>query len=649
MNSRCGVRFVSAFLALSSLGSLACSNDAGPSTKDKNVGNAGSSGASNSQQSGSAGSSGKGGSGGSSNSSSSASGGTSSSTVGSVSSSSSSSDRGGSSSTSSGGASSSSSGGNSKGGTGGNSSSSAGGTISSSSTADAGVPDGPRADATTRDTNTPRDTRTADTPAIVIGDGGVSSKTGDDGCTDVVANLTLQEIAAYQSLKISIMSAGAEVAAASRKNAIVVGRDTVFRVFVNVPTGWAARDLSARLTLTPTGGQPTRYHTKQSVSESSTDAKLSSTFAIYVPASAMTGEMRYSLQVVECSNTSEGAGNAKFPASGDTDLGIKTTGGLKIKIIPIKVGSLAPDTSDSTLATYASVMNAMYPITSVSFTVGDSLTTPSPVDWTAMLEQLRSKRSQDAPAADVYYFGLVKPADTLRAYCQSTCTSGIGYVVTNASQASGRAAVGIAYADKASTFTMAHEVGHNHGRQHSPCVPAGGSISGVDPSYPTANAGLGVWGWDPRTQTLFDPLKSSSTSDKTKYTNTDIMGYCNTQWISDYTYAGITTRLASVNGIKNHSVSAVVSKWRVLLIDDKGPRWGIPFETEVPAEGEPELATVLDAQGTALETIVVYRTEIGDMDASMVWVPAPKPAWYSVKVGNLPLHPFSAPVAVPRP
>jgi hypothetical protein len=464
----------------------------------------------------------------------------------------------------------------------------------------------------------------------------------------VASGLTLQEIAAYQSLKISIMNAGAEVAAASRKNAIVVGRDTLFRVFVKVDTGWAARDLSARLTLTPTGGQPTRYYAKQSISETSTDAKMASTFAIYVPASAMTGEMRYSLQVVECSNSS-GAGTAQFPATGDTDLGVKTTGGLKIKIIPIKVGNLTPDTSDETLKTYASTMTAMYPITSVSFTVGDTMTATSPFDWTGTLEQLRSKRAKDAPAADTYYFALVKPADTFRTYCQNGCTAGIGYVVTNASQASGRAAIGLGYADKSSAFTMAHEVGHNHGRQHSPCVPAGGSISGVDPSYPNAGAGLGVWGWDPRTLTLFDPTKSSSTTDKSKVVNTDIMGYCNTQWISDYTYAGITTRLAAVNGVKAHSVSAVVSKWRVLLIDDKGPRWGIPFDTEVPAEGEPELATVLDAQGTVLETIVVYRTEIGDMDASMVWVPAPKPEWYSVQVGTLPSHPFSAPVAVPRP
>lgn len=645
MHSKFGVSFVSAFFALACLGSGACSDDVG-SAPSKTKSSAGSSGSSSSKSGGSGGSSSsRSASGGKTTTSSARSGGSSSSkSEGGSSGGSSSSSSSSSSGASSGGVSTSSKGGS--GGSGGTSSGTGGTTSTSSSARDAGVRDTPP-DAS-RDTRT-RDTRTTPDVPTVVGEDGPSSNTGDDGCTDVVANLTLQEIAVYQSIKIPIMSAGSEVPAASRKNAIVVGRNTMFRIFVNVGSGWAARDLSARLTLTPAGGGATRYYVKQSISESSTDAKLASTFAINVPASALTGETRYSVQVVECSNTSGDAGKAQFPATGDTDLGLTTTGGLKVKIIPIKVGDLAPDTSESSLGVYAKTMNAMYPITSVSFSVGDTLSTSAPFNWTSVLEQLRSKRAKDAPAADVYYFGLVKPAATFREYCRNGCTAGIGYVVTNTSMASGRAAIGLGYVDKASAYTMAHEVGHNHGRQHAPCVPAGGSISGVDPRYPTANAGLGVWGWDPSTLTLFDPNKSSSTTDKTKYTNTDIMGYCNTQWISDYTYAALTTRVASVNGARTHSISSDVSKWNVLLIDDKEPRWGIPFDTEVPAEGEPEMATVFDEQGVALENIVVYRTEIGDVDASMVWVPARKPNWYSVQVTGVPPHPFSAPISVPRP
>jgi hypothetical protein len=469
-----------------------------------------------------------------------------------------------------------------------------------------------------------------------------SSSTGSDSCTDSQAtNLTLQQIAVYQSVKIPIMTNGTEVATGSRNSNVVEGRDTMFRIFVTLGSGWTARELSARLTLTPSGGQGTQYYAKQTLTASSTDASLASTFQIYVPASAMTGSLTYSVEIVECGAQPTTAGTARFPATGDADLGVKTTGGLKITIIPLQVGTLLPDTSQAALAIYASQMAAMYPIDAISFTVGDTLTVTSPVDWNTMLDQVRAKRSKDAPSADTYYFGLVKPADTLRVYCQSVCTAGISFVVTKVSQASMRAGVGVAFADTESALTMAHEVGHSHGRSHAPCALKGETITGVDPNYPYAKAALGSWGWDSRSQTLFDPTKA-----------TDLMGYCNNQWVSDYTYAGITTRVAAVNGQPAAMVLALpqtLSKWRVLLLDAKGPRWGVPIEQEVAPEGEPETATIYDNTGAVLTSAVVYRTEIGDVPSSMVWVPEPKPDWYAVAVTGAPPHPFAAPITVPRP
>lgn len=449
-----------------------------------------------------------------------------------------------------------------------------------------------------------------------------------DGCTSELANnLTLSQVAVYQSVKIPVMTAGAEVVAASRNASVVQGRDTLFRLFVTVGSGWTARDLSARLTLTPAGGSAALYYSKKTISVSSTDSDQTNSFQIYVPASAMAGPLSYSVQVVECGTQSGSPGAASFPTTGDIDLGVMTTGGLKVTIIPIQVGTFLPDTSTTALAGYASQMAAMYPITDITYTVGTTLTATSPVDWTTMLDQVRAQRAADKPTADVYYFGLVKPADTLRAYCGTGCTTGIGFVVTSAtgaSAASSRAAVGIGFGDQPSYLTMPHEVGHNHGRNHAPCSTAG-TISGVDPNYPYANGALGSWGYDARTKLLIDPTKS-----------TDIMGYCSNQWMSDYTYSGITTRVAAVNGVAMiYTPPDVLSRWRVLLVDDKGPRWGIPITDQVPPAGDAELATATDAAGNAIANVVVYRTAIADIDGSMVMIPEPQPSWYAVAVAGV--------------
>jgi hypothetical protein len=468
----------------------------------------------------------------------------------------------------------------------------------------------------------------------VCSGGACVGTSANDGCTDsLAANLTLQQIAVYQTVKIPVMNNGTEVAAASRIGSIVEGRTTLVRVFVTPASGWSAREVAARLTLVPAGGQPTVYSSKMTVSTASTDADSKSTFQFTIPAASMVGPVAYSVEIVECGSQSGAGGQARFPANGTIDLGVESTGVLKVKLIPMQVGSLVPDTSETSMAPYRAQLMAMYPISALEFTVGDTLTVTSPVNWSTTLSQLKSKRNADKPANDIYYYGLIKPADTLRAYCQSTCTTGISYVVTSATAGSSRASMGIAFGDKASTETMAHEIGHSHGLNHAPCSTAG-TISGVDPNYPYSNAITGVWGYDSRTQVLYDPNKYK-----------DIMSYCSPLWISDYNYKSIVARVAAVNGVTDVlTISLEVAPWRVLLLDDQGPRWGYPLDNPVPPEGIPEKATIYDQAGDVLTTVAVYRTDIGDVEATSYMVPLPKENWYAIAVDGAAPLPFAAPM-----
>ena len=72
----------------------------------------------------------------------------------------------------------------------------------------------------------------------------------------------------------------------------------------------------------------------------------------------------------------------------------------------------------------------------------------------------------------------------------------------------------------------AHEIGHNLGRLHAPC----GSVKTYDPYYLYPGGVIGQYGFK------VSQLPSQIIVDKTW---TDIMGYCDNQWISDYTYEGL--------------------------------------------------------------------------------------------------------------
>jgi len=446
---------------------------------------------------------------------------------------------------------------------------------------------------------------------------------GADGCQGLAQNLTLSQIAVYQTVKIPIMQSGAEVAVASRKADVVAGKDAVFRLFVSVGSGFTARSLSGRI-FVDNGGSVDMYYAKQNVSGSSAEGTLASTFLVNVPKEKITRTTQYQAEIVECGTGSGDVQTPRFPSTGGAALGARETGTLKIKVIPMSANSMTPDTSPTTLQIYSKLLMAMYPITSIDITVGDTISVPDAQDWTAMVDSIRAKRQTDKPASDVYYYGFLKPTATLQQYCGNGCTAGIGYVVnSNSSQAAAqRAALGLAFADNTSAQTMAHEVGHNHGRGHAPCVQ-GGSISGVDANYPYTNGAIGSYGWDSRTSMLI-------ATDRT-----DIMGYCNNKWISDYTYDALLTRVATLNGAPM-SISSIpaelIHPWHVLLLDARGPRWGAPIQEAAAPAGTAELADVLDAQGARVTSVNVYRTAISDIDAFSFEVPPPQAGWASLQV-----------------
>jgi hypothetical protein len=167
-----------------------------------------------------------------------------------------------------------------------------------------------------------------------------------------------------------------------------------------------------------------------------------------------------------------------------------------------------------TLIDVQPIVVRMWPVKSLvnqnraPYTFGGTLQANSTGGWGQLLQDIAGLRQADGSNRNYYGFVRVNYGSGI---------AGIGYVGMEA--ATGR---------DDSTDTAAHELGHNLGRQHAPC----GGVAMPDPSYPYAGGKIGSWGYDAVNKLLLNPANF-----------TDLMGYCDPAWTSDYNYKAVQSYL----------------------------------------------------------------------------------------------------------
>ncbi len=440
---------------------------------------------------------------------------------------------------------------------------------------------------------------------------------GPDDCGGVAHSITIEKVSVYQAVEIPVMEEGSAVGAEARRADVVQGRDAMFRVHLRLESGWVPREISARVILETGDGEQILY-AKLTPTQDSTQGDLASTARIDVDAELIGPETRYAVQLAECTAGTTGTiARGRFPEEGTVELGARATGPMEVVFVPITVGSWVPDTSDNTIELYREYLDAIYPTTEVRTSLAEGFSISSDFDWSLLLDELRDRRSREGLQDEVYYYGLLRPGETLRDYCQWSCTTGIGYVTDLGGWSSGlRVACGVGFGDETSAETLAHELGHNHGRDHTPC-----NVSG-DPSYPYADGLLGSWGYDRRSGNLLDPERTA-----------DIMSYCSPVWVSDFTYRAYADRIAALNNEERSMVTAegAAVAWRVLIVDGTGARWGIPYRKPLPPTGRAVAAEALAANGDVLATTVVYATPFVPGGTTYL-VPPPQGGWHSIQI-----------------
>jgi hypothetical protein len=301
---------------------------------------------------------------------------------------------------------------------------------------------------------------------------------------------------------------------------LVKDRDGFLRVFVTATqSNLAAPSVRVRFAV---AGVPTKDTTLGanglSVPLSPNEGSLSASWNMPVPGALIQPNLTILAEVDPTNTVAEtNESDNRFPSTGTPlALDVRPTTTFAVRFVPIlqTVNGLQGDVSSANKASYLAAAMRMHPLVAYDADMRAPLSTDAPaVDassstaWTQILNELKAKRAADPDGSSRYYYGVVKPT-------YSSGIAGIGFVGWP---------VAIGWDKAGADQVAAHEWGHNWGRQHAPC----GSAGNPDLNYPYANGAIGVYGFDVAAQSIKPPNYS------------DLMGYCNNEWISDYTYTAV--------------------------------------------------------------------------------------------------------------
>ena len=294
------------------------------------------------------------------------------------------------------------------------------------------------------------------------------------------------------------------------------------------------------------------------------------------------------------------------PAGDPLPLEVRSTPMLNVTFVPViqrrnlKKGNVTIANKDQFLemtgrmhpiASYNSIVHAAYTTNTMDTLQNDNGNSA----WGTILGEIDAVRT--AEHSSRYYFGVAKVS-------YSSGVAGVAYVSTQTAAA--RAALGWDFLPSASDV-VAHELGHNWGRNHAPC----GNPTGLDTQYPHPDGSTGVYGLDVATQTLQPP------------TSSDIMGYCDPKWISDYTYKAVLNYLSPASPIVmsaavSQSIQPCLLVWGHIQNGEVvlEPAFQIDTRPSLPERAGPYSVEARAADGSALFSLSFAPYEIADAPGS---------------------------------
>jgi len=342
----------------------------------------------------------------------------------------------------------------------------------------------------------------------------------------------LTGLAMYQALKTQLMEDGAVV---DSDIPMVANRKGLLRVFYERTDGTNdPKSVTVRVHLESTDWMPPADDPEAEqepieittpIGPQSAEGTLGSTINVVIPAERMLPNTEFRVEILQDREEASGDNDAAaFPAPDDTParLRVQTVGPLHLRLVPIQYNAdgsgRLPDISEAQLARYKTAFEEMYPIPEVIITVDEPWPTDIPAQtsggFSQLLDALREYRQSANAQPYEYFYGIFDPDGT----------DGIAGLASLGGSPDSRVGVGLGTTGGGSVNTAIHEVGHEHGRPHSP----GCGADGADDEWPRVEeeATLGTWGYSPSSGALYDPTGERR----------DFMSYCGPEWVSDYVW-----------------------------------------------------------------------------------------------------------------
>ena len=466
---------------------------------------------------------------------------------------------------------------------------------------------------------------------VVLGCGGgvapdavpVTGDAGIDAPAAVPQSLVLTGVDAYQVVQIPLIKDGARIG--TRNAPLIADRDALIRVAVKPDAGWKRKRVDATLTLTNSKGTTDKRIPLEIGPSGSITGAYESTFNFDVPKEQLTKDATWSVTIKVGEEQL-----ARFPEEGSDALGAVASGVLKVKLVPVKWDAdgsgRVPDISSDMRDLYRANLMSLYPVKDVEISVRDPYAWSETVTaggdgWESLLTAIVDLRNSESAESDVYYYGIFNPTASFYKYCDRGCVAGLSGVNRDPTDAFGRGSIGLGYSDESSAKTMAHEIGHAHGRFHAPC----GDVRGPDKKFPYSDGSIGVYGWNQTEKTLIDATYS------------DVMGYCYPIWISDYTYKALYERIAYVSKPKDIVKLAIAPiRYRFIQVDRAGKlHWGRTTITRNAPTSDPHTVTYEAADGST-QSVTGHYYPYGDEEGGYLVVPEPTIPAVKVAVDAMP-------------